>query len=45
MENFEKIKDEAKNIIAIFDSECSTTIDFQNCWDRMENLVREIAKL
>lgn len=40
---FENFREEAKDIITIFDSASSTNIEYQECWDRMQDLVREIA--
>lgn len=44
MKTFEDFKEEAKNIIAIFDAEWATNIEYQECWDRMQDLVRELAE-
>lgn len=41
---FDDFKEEAKNIISIFDAEWATNIEYQECWDRMQDLVRELAE-
>lgn len=39
----EDFREEAKNILAVFDADWATNIEYQECWDRMQNLVRELA--
>ena len=38
------LKEEAIDILDIFDSEWATTVEYQECWERMLNLVRRIAE-
>ena len=45
MEQMKELQTKARIIIAQYDDETSTTVDYQECMDAMERIVRTLADI